>query len=270
MNKIKKISIVIISVIITLTVVYIYFSSKNKYGPPHFIQYNSSFAADVNSSYVIDLAYFVERNYVNPISNKRIGRVAFKKSKLTKITDFKFIKSDTSNKYDINNISMSVDFIEKGVENITELEIHYEDGSIVDYNIGNWFFCISDMQTGDHLEMGSKFPLIASAFHGYNFNFKNLTDQDIEVDHIEMGFKNVEIRTPKMLLIKAQHEIGELLPLVMNNLTNSNKFYIIRPRVDYNYNGNTYSYYPYATYYGFLSLTEEDIEKEVLKTLNLK
>ncbi|WP_310832570.1 hypothetical protein [Paenibacillus pedocola] len=261
---IKKFKIILTFIVIILVVIFgTYFSlTKDKFAVAHFIQYNSSIAAELNTNYTIDLAYFIEKNHKDKISTKSIVSINFKNSVTTQVKSYKLVKSDSSKKYDIRNITLDVSFQKPGKEKVRYIEIKFDDNSVEEYLVGIWNFNVSKDKNEEKLVMSDTFPLVSNDFNGYNFSFTNTTANDIKVIDLGIDLNETSLEN-KPINIKPK---GTEKVVIKTSTKNKDKFYIIKPKLSYVYNNKVYAYYPFATYYGFLNMTDADIDKEVEKT----
>lgn len=263
MNKKYTLPLIISSIFLLTAALFIYsFSIKERYSTAHFIQYNSSIAAKEQTNYTIDLAYFIKKNHKDKISSKNITSIAFKNSKTTLIQSFKLVKSDSSKMYDIRNISVDVSFPQSGKEKVNYIDINFDDNTHEEYPIGDWNFNISSDNNEEKLVMSDTFPLVSNDFDGYQFSFTNTTAKDIKVIDVEVDLNETSLDKQSIMIDPQQTK----KTLIKADIKNNNKFYIIKPKLSYVYDNKIYSYYPFATYYGFLSMTDDDIKKEVDKT----
>ncbi|CAH1190093.1 hypothetical protein PAECIP111892_00001 [Paenibacillus auburnensis] len=260
----KKLKIILTFILIILVVIFgTYFSlTKDKFASAHFIQYNSSIAAELNTNYTLDLAYFIEKNHKDKISNKSIVSINFKNSVTTQVKSYKLVKSDSSKKYDIRNITLDVSFQKPGKEKVRYIEIKFDDNSVEEYPVGIWNFNVSKDKNEEKLVMSDTFPLVSNDFNGYNFSFTNTTANDIKVIDLGIDLNETSLEN-KPINIKPK---GTEKVVIKTSTKNKDKFYIIKPKLSYVYNNKVYVYYPFATYYGFLNMTYADIDKEVEKT----
>jgi hypothetical protein len=264
--RIKIILSIILAIILLLSGCSV--QKKTEFKDPHFIQYNSSFSAELGSSYTIDLAYFLEKDSEDMINPEKILYITFKDSKNLKVNNFRFINSRPSKLYEIKNIILEVEFIDIGNERINELEIRFNDNSIKTYPIGDWNFSVHPEQDNKvkYLEMGSKYPIVGSVFQGYAMSFINNSSTNLTITDVEINLDGVIFNKEK-ITIRSLEEYNDLLkPRKFND---DNKFFIVRPKITYEVNQETYNYYPFAQLYGLINMTDEDINNEAAKTMTI-
>ncbi|GIP53123.1 hypothetical protein [Paenibacillus vini] len=260
----KKVLYISFTILVIIIITFIVLPKKSVFGKPHFVQYNASFSAPSGSSYTIDLAYFVVKGSKNILDPQLIKQIKFKNSNTTNIESINYKKSDSSKKYDIRNLALKVNFINSGKENLNNIVVTFNDNTVREYSIGHWYFDVSNHnEESNYIEMGEEFPLVTNDFNGYNFNFKNNSSKKIEI--IDLGINLFEAKLKNYnLSIDPYSRLNTLLEA--SSLNKDNKFYIIRPKITYQYDNKSYAYFPYATYYGFLSMNDKDIDNEVSKT----
>jgi len=233
----------------------------------YFIQYETFFSAPAKSEYNIDIAYFYNKNMKNPLNNDNIQKISFKNSNLTNIKNFKIVKSDSSKKYDIGTLSLSIDFLNEGKETIEFLEVLLVNGEKLTYPIGKWSINVSNDKIGNHLLIGNEHPVMTKYFNNkYRFSLKNNYNGCVKVTNIDVYSPNYS-SSFKEFTINSHKEFKDVLYFEPIDKSDKVNFSIIRPKIEYLVNNNKYAFYPNVTYCGYLNITDETIEKEVQKSI---
>ncbi|MGK9252163.1 hypothetical protein [Paenibacillus humicus] len=231
---------------------------------PHFIQYNASFYAEKDSEYPLSISYLNTRNSKSVIKPENVTSIQFGKDKLVKIKNYKFYESNPSKKYSISNIELNLSFPEIGKEEVHELTINFIKGNPITFPIGNWIFNIEpESSNKEFLEMGKDYGVVFPKFDGYRLNFYNKSNEKISISDVKIQLKSVKFE-------KSNYTINPKTTLTTINKIKgkpaSDMFFIIRPKIEYKLNDQNYSYYPYASLYGNIEITDEDLEREFNKT----
>ncbi|MGO4344533.1 hypothetical protein AB4Z45_03440 [Paenibacillus sp. MCAF9] len=240
--------------------------SPNKiYEEAHFIHYNTSFYAEKGSEYTLVITYLLKKNSNDYLDPTVVESINFKNSKNVQIKNFSFFNSESTGKYDVKNIEMVLSFNNLGIERLSEIEINFKNRSSKNYTIGNWYFNVENKDSIDKspIEMGEDYAIISSFFDGYLVNLVNKSSEKVLLNEVHINLDDVLMESTKLEFDLS----GKLKSKIEANIDNpSYKFYVIRPKVSYTYEGKKHSYYPHASLYGVINLTENDFDKEYLKT----
>lgn len=265
-NRIIIISGIIIVALAFFVVRFVLYS--NKFGKIHFVQCHAYFASPVNSEYPIDLVYFTNKYQKDIFEQIGIERVEFENLHGTYVREIKIQNGDTSDKYKIKTLTLSVSFSKAEKQLIDKVYIYLKDGTKQSFSIGEWVFEISNDKQGDHFRIGEKYPLLTKFFEGYNMSFENKSSVNIEIEKVKIELSDIVFPTLSNN-IYVEKNSSLVYTLVPNNAVTKNRIYYIKPKIEYKTEeGNKYVYYPYGVYYGLLNLTNEVIEAEVNKTNN--
>ncbi|WP_054749733.1 hypothetical protein [Ruminiclostridium josui] len=130
MKKFRTLSICVVTIfLIGLLLVILFFQRTNFKGNGyHFIQFNSSFAAEQHSNYVIDLPYFIKSSNKDILLKDNILNIRFKNSSLTEVEKFDLKFGDKLRNYVTKTVSLTTKFIKSGKENIKYIEVTLKDG----------------------------------------------------------------------------------------------------------------------------------------------
>ncbi|BBI34605.1 hypothetical protein [Cohnella abietis] len=260
----RKKSLLLLILLVTLFVVSC--SSKKQYEEPHFIHYNTSFYAEKESDYTLVLNYLINKNSNDYLVPSEVESIRFKDAKNVEIKKFNFFDSESSKVYKVKNIELNLHFTNLGKENLTELEITFKDKSSKSYKIGNWFFNVESKDSLDKspIEMGEDYAIVSAVFDGYLINLKNMSGGNATINDLLINLKEVQIDKPSALEFDSSGNVKIKIPATIGD--RSYKFYIIRPKVMYTYKGQKHSYFPYASLYGVINVTDADFENEYKKT----
>jgi hypothetical protein len=262
--KLNKMNSIILLIILN-AIFLVSCSSNARYDDAHFIHYNTSFFAEKGSDYKLSIAYLNKKGFESSIVPSEVASISFNNSENVRIEDFNFYDSPSTDKYDVRNIELNLHFIHTGAETLNELKINFSDGSYKSYPIGNWYFEVENKDSLDKspITMGEDFAIVSAFFDGYMVNLINQGDSDVAINDIHINLDKVAMDR-KGFQIDSKGNLQEII--TAKNEDPSYKFYIIRPRIEYVYNGEQHSYYPYASLYGTIKISEQDFDNEYLKS----
>ncbi|OBR65303.1 hypothetical protein A7K91_15215 [Paenibacillus oryzae] len=94
-------------------------------------------------------------------------------------------------------------------------------------------------------------------------NLINQGESNVAINDIHINLDKVAMER-KGFQIDSKGNLQEII--AAKNEEPSYKFFIIRPRIEYVYNGEQHSYYPYASLYGTIKISEQDFDNEYSKS----
>ncbi|WP_156889525.1 hypothetical protein [Paenibacillus harenae] len=257
-----KVKRLVLLVCLMMTIIYtVSCSTKRVNEDAHFIHYNSSFYAETGTDYNISITYILKKDSDDYIEPSQVESIRFKQSKNVEVKSFEFYKSESSTKYQVKNIELGLHFSNTGEEKLTDLEIFFKDKTSKSYPIGDWYFNVEnkDPLNKSPIEMGQNYAVVSAFFDGYLVNLINNSKETVKVNAISINLKDVQLlQTP--LDFDASGKLFIKIPASIKD--SLNKFYIVRPKIEYTLNGEKHNYYPYASVYGVINLTEKDFDNE--------
>ena len=261
--KIKKLTIPVLLGILAIVLAFVGFKILTANKSVYFIQYNSYVASPVNSSYTLDLGYFMDKNSKDSLTNETVGSVFFKGSKLTHVTNINFSPCSESSKYRIKTLSLDVKFTNQGKETINELDIFFRDGTKKTFPIGNWQFDINNSPVANFVQTTTGLPIACSKLSNYSICVNNTSDKEMKVNNLIFKNDGVNIDfTP--FSVKSSESLTKTFQATSTS-NSKHSVYFIKPRIEIACGDKTYSYYPPGSYYGIMNLSEKDMEDEIAK-----
>lgn len=270
----KKVVIFTAVFLIIATIIIIFISGIIKYNNvqvdnvPYFIQYKSYVSSPIDSTYTIDYVYFSNKNEKDLFNEKGIDKVILKDSQNVIVENFKINEGGKSKKYKIMTLALTLKFINEAKEKIKFLDIYFKDNTMITFPVGEWYFDISGLPVGNHLRIGNRYNLVTKYIYDYYLSIENTSKDNLEINRLSVDIENVMFDFEKFIL-EPNASVNRLIKIKITNLTLNHTFYYIKPRVEYNVGNDEFAFYPFGVNYGLLNMTDETIENEVQKNMDL-
>lgn len=255
----KKIIITSISIVLISTLIGIYycFFSAPWISDNKFIEFKGYIANDIDSTYPLNLPFIANRIVKNKIDIENIANISIKDSKLLKIKDFNISYGEKRKNYEIRTLTLTVSFVECGIENITDIEIILKSGEVINYPIGNLNFEIIDTEKEvSYLKLNSHIAMNQNASF-YELDIENQSTDVIHITDIKVDIPGLSIEN---MLYSIDPNYSYLKRYKIDKIDkDSNDFFIIKPIIKFKTDNKNKTFLPEGTTYGTMSINEKTI-----------
>lgn len=207
----------------------------------YFYPFDAYVALPADTSYNMVLSYYHNKEG-NSIAAKSITKLSLVGAEGSKVILNNEPESTTRKFREMwyDNWSLDFCFSKKGLYHVTELEITGQDGSVTKLPIGDWYFDVGDTPPGEY-EMIYSNPAVTTA-DAYCYSFD--LPKGAVLKRLQYG--------PESSLEGEALEVSGRIPLELPE----DRVSLIRPKLDFEVNGNVVSTYGSNGYSGFSRVYE--------------